>query len=833
LREKELRIALVWFGGISLAIYMHGISKEILKLVRASSTLHSVADRDVRSKASFFDKVDRNDPEYDTEEIYFELLRDIGRTLELRVIVDIIAGASAGGINGTMLARALSHDLPTGALRDLWLDHADVSDLLASEARARVFSKVVLKPAVWLLGVTGLWQSIKDLEVRHKLSLFVRSRWFKPPFSGLRMAELMYDAVAAMGQPKHPLASLLPSGHSLDLFVTLTDHYGYHQLIQIHDPPVIHEREHRHVLRFCYQRRPNGEVISDFVLENAPALAFAARATSSFPGVFPPAQIREIDDLVTQKSLRWRRRAEFIARNFQAYTRMNIDPTSASFVDGSVLYNRPFREAISAIRGRPAYREVDRRLAYIDPDPAPPGIPPRREIPGFFSTLKGALVDLPSTEPVTEEINWVNTFNDRVDRLRDIIDDARPHVSQLVTNIVTATFDQPITSAQVRSWREQVNVKVAVDAGFAYEGYVRLKLASARSFVSALITALCGAPAHSPFAHAVAEIVDAWAIATATVYSMEKHHAVHLETAASAEQLPRWVEFLLAFDVDYRKRRLHFLIEGQNRLYQLLDKPQFKGFDRVVVDRLKRCFYDRLDSLNHCEDIATFSASTRDLVDDLFANAHAPGDADSLKRYARQFVDLHRKGLDLLIDQLAEQIDLDSSTGDVDELLASTDPKQWHPDARREVLVNYLGFPYWDVLTFPLMTWREVGEFNRILIDRISPQDANTLAKFSGSNNLKGTGFGHFAAFFSRAYRENDYLLGRIHALDRLIDIVCNSAGLESNSERNAILALKKRGFTRILDAEEKHLPHSTALIAALRSAVAQLDSTHSARKDR
>ena len=50
--------------------------------------------------------------------------------------VDIIAGASAGGINGTMLARALSHDLPMNALRSLWLDNADVSVLLAPEAKA-------------------------------------------------------------------------------------------------------------------------------------------------------------------------------------------------------------------------------------------------------------------------------------------------------------------------------------------------------------------------------------------------------------------------------------------------------------------------------------------------------------------------------------------------------------------------------------------------------------------------------------------------------------------------------------------------------------------------
>ena len=103
MREKELRIALVCFGGISLAVYMHGISKEILKLVRASRALHAIADRSRRANAAFADHAGRDEPEHDTEAVYFELLREIGRTLELRVIVDIIAGASAGGINGIAL----------------------------------------------------------------------------------------------------------------------------------------------------------------------------------------------------------------------------------------------------------------------------------------------------------------------------------------------------------------------------------------------------------------------------------------------------------------------------------------------------------------------------------------------------------------------------------------------------------------------------------------------------------------------------------------------------------------------------------------------------------
>ena len=120
MREKELRIALVCFGGISLAVYMHGVTKEILKLVRASAALHAITDRSARAKASFFDGNDRNDPEYDTEDVYFDLLREIGRSVELRVVIDIIAGASAGGINGTMLARALSaRSLDGSAARSL------------------------------------------------------------------------------------------------------------------------------------------------------------------------------------------------------------------------------------------------------------------------------------------------------------------------------------------------------------------------------------------------------------------------------------------------------------------------------------------------------------------------------------------------------------------------------------------------------------------------------------------------------------------------------------------------------------------------------------------
>jgi patatin-related protein len=823
LREKELRIALVCFGGVSLAIYIHGICKEILKLVRASGALHRITDRGQRAAASFFDSVDPNDPEYDTEADYFDLLREIGRKLELRVIVDTLSGASAGGINASMLARALSHDLPTARQRDLWLDNADVTVLLAPEARAGAWSKWILRPLIWAAAATGVVEPVKDKEVRRKLSLFLRSRWFKPPFSGPVMAELMYEAAVTMGEPKTPTASLLPSGQGLDLFVTLTDYHGYRQLLQIHDPPLIYEVEHRHVLHFRYRRHADGAVESDFDLSNAPALAFAARATSCFPGAFPPAQITEMDELLASRGARWPRREEFILRNFERHLRADVDPATAAFIDGAVLNNRPFREAIAAIHNRSAYRDVDRRVIFIDAKPESIRSGTSAELPNFFSTIKGALSDLPSEQPIANELAWVSSLNAQVRSIKSIIDGARPHVSELVGDIIDKSLDGLITADDVRGWRERVNSRVAREAGFAHEGYVRLKLASVRGFVARTIAMIGGAPANSPLARAMEEIINAWAIHHHIVYSKAGSEALKHE-AASTPRLPPWIEFLLAFDVDYRRRRLHFLIEGQNRLYRLLDEGRFPGLDPVVVDRLKRAFYLRLDVLQQCEEPQFFSPRIHALAEQLFQNAPSAAEAKDLSAYARGIVaSKYATIIDQLVETLGKEIDLNATTRDLDELLASLDPADWHPEARHEILVNYLGFPFWDVLTFSVSTGRGTGELREILIDRISPEEMHTLKAFAGAKCLKGIGFNNFAGFFSRRYRENDYLLGRLHAVERLIDIVCDSAGIDPRNSGIDVIALKQRAFERVLNAEERHLVHSADLIAALRRAVAEI----------
>jgi hypothetical protein len=339
-------------------------------------------------------------------------------------------------------------------------------------------------------------------------------------------------------------------------------------------------------------------------------------------------------------------------------------------------------------------------------------------------------------------------------------------------------------------------------------------------FITRLIVQLCDVPERSPLAHAIGAVIEAWATRRGFDYNPTAWEGPLPEEAKSLP-IARFAEFLLDFDVKYRERRLNFLIEGQNRLYELVDSDAYRGLDPGVIDLLKGAFYVKLEDIRNRQSKPNIGSATQELARTLFAESPSVADIKDLDTYANEFVDAHDEAIEGLLRELAAALDLDGATRDLDRLIADLDPGEWHHEARRYVLVNYLGFPFWDVLTFPMMVGRESGELNQILIDRISPEDVRSLKDFAGLASVKGSRFGRFAAFLSRAYRENDYLLGRLHALDRLIDIVCDSAGRAC--EGLDIIALKKRGFLQILAAEEPHLADSGDLIRALRAHIAEM----------
>src|SRR5690606_32980115 len=140
-----------------------------------------------------------------------------------------------------------------------------------------------------------------DPETRAKMRQFVQAQWFTPPFSGERFCTWMLDACEAMEAGAAPNGCLLPPGHRLDLFVTLTDYRGHAHRILLHDPPSVDETEHRRIVSFTCRRALSGEILSEFTSGDVPSLVFAARATASFPGAFPPATIAEMDRVLAER----------------------------------------------------------------------------------------------------------------------------------------------------------------------------------------------------------------------------------------------------------------------------------------------------------------------------------------------------------------------------------------------------------------------------------------------------------------------------------------------------------------------------------------------------
>jgi predicted acylesterase/phospholipase RssA len=92
-------------GGVSLAVWMGGVTHEVNRLLRRAKSTHE----DVS--------------------VYGKVL-DLTET-EARV--DVITGSSAGGLNGALLAMAMAHESDLESLREVWMDQGSL-DLLLREA---------------------------------------------------------------------------------------------------------------------------------------------------------------------------------------------------------------------------------------------------------------------------------------------------------------------------------------------------------------------------------------------------------------------------------------------------------------------------------------------------------------------------------------------------------------------------------------------------------------------------------------------------------------------------------------------------------------------------
>lgn len=773
MREKELRFALVCYGGISLAVYMHGVTKEIWHVARAS---RAHADDSITIKGS--------------ARSYGALLDEIEKVsgTRLRVFADIIAGASAGGINGIFLAQAIATGQSLEPLTDLWLTKADVEELLDPDARPLSrMTKFWAVPIAWAASKKHgnvidrtVEQETRD-EVREKLSNFVRARWFEPPFGGQVFCGMLLDAFAAMGASK-PERPLIPPTQPLDLLVTVTDFTGYPQRMELNSPPEVVETEHRLTLHFRSQESGKDD------LGDTAGLTFAARATASFPGAFPPFTARELDAVLKERKDVWKERDDFLKVQLpRQYAVGHADDTV--LIDGSVLANAPFRQAISVLKNRPARREVDRRVIYIDPKPDLRSVrlTSRRDgedgfaLPGFFTTIFGAMSDIPREQPIRDNVEMLSGMSARIRRMRRIIDAMREEVEEQVQKLFGMTFflNSP-TAARLAAWRATAQTKAAEGVGFGYAAYAHLKLSN---IVEDLATQ----------ASNLLELNDSrqQSQMRSAIWAEVRKRGLDQVTGTKGKGASEAaIAFFRSFDMGFRIRRLRFLARRLDEAIEVQGTvPQ------VTVNAMRDAIYA---SLAHY-----FVRQSRGYFDDIEL-----GDPETAHERAGE-----------IMDRMGIRCDLMEADAAVDAIMAAA-LSELPKAERREMLLSYLGFPFYDIATLPLLQGEGMDEYDPIKVDRISPNDATAIRQGGAAATLKGIHFNSFGAFFSRAYRENDYLWGRLHGAERLMDIILSAMPAGHSLEAGRFVALRRDLFLAILDEEQERLGQIDDLIAELRKEI-------------
>lgn len=314
---REVRLGLVLNGGVSLAIWIGGVIREIDGLRRASD--------------------EQTFPQLQGTALLYRRLLAI---LQQRVVVDVIAGASAGGINGIVLGGAIFAGKPLPNLRETWIGLGDFRTLLRSPSEAN--------PPSLMRGDEVVLSELRSV-----------------------LDELVRGADGKECRQSH-----------LYLYVTSTDLYGFVRAYHDSTGRRFEELDYRCTFNFRYlassviRQIPSDRlnVIRQPVFFHDPdaseLLARAARSTSSFPVAFEPHRLKVL-----------------------ARSRSPRDPTSETgtpgagddrpvelradwhwLIDGGVLDNQPFNPVLDRIAVLPPSELPTRRVvAYVVPYVNEPG----------------------------------------------------------------------------------------------------------------------------------------------------------------------------------------------------------------------------------------------------------------------------------------------------------------------------------------------------------------------------------------------------------------------------------------------------------------------------
>ncbi len=555
---SELRFGVVMYGGVSLAIYINGVANELFEACCATPKDGSVAagggSRVVYRKLSWLlanpglralarlHAQGRGDDPFDAE----GRPRDPAFASDRqRFVVDVIAGTSAGGINGVFLAKALANGQPFAPLQQLWVDEGDIG-LLLNDAES--VKKLPLDPP------------------RAPNSLLNSDRMYLKLLAAMQDMEAAPPALPAAATP----AARSPLADEIDLFVTTTDIEGSIVPIRLFDK-LVHERRHRQVFQFRYTEPsdPAAAPSSDFRNQDSPFLAFAARCTSSFPFAFEPMTLQDAARVCAKLG-----QAQDFADRKRFFSGLGEADLAGDgwmrrpFGDGGYLDNKPFSHAVEALSSRQEALPVERKLVYVEPAPVDPRQQRKAEgKPHALANALAALSSIPQYETIREDLQAVLKRNRRIERVERMV--------RMVEQDIEMQADDPfarilLRDNQVPNWAELDLTRMLEYYGVSFLPYRRLRLNTVSDELARQLGRRWDVDPDSDLQYALRALVRAW---------REERYYDHARER-TATQTASVNAFLSDFDRSYRRRRAAFLLRKTKQLQRLL--PRLRGLDEGV-----------------------------------------------------------------------------------------------------------------------------------------------------------------------------------------------------------------------------------------------------------
>lgn len=540
----EVRFGVVMYGGVSLAIYINGVTNELYEMACATpkerDDLSIPGTRDVYRKASWLLRDDALRTRYlehlnGSGDDPFADMDALPPGLRTRFVVDTLAGTSAGGINGLFLAKALANGQEFAPLKALWVQEGDIGRLLNDDA------------------------SYEGLEF---------AKTDDPPQSLLNSDRMYIKLLDAFEKMKRVIAPAIVGGSQLvdelDLFITTTDIRGAVVPLRLFDK-VVYEQRYKQVYHFQYAAGGDNHFADSY----APFLAFAARCTSSFPFAFEPMSVSDAQRLCDARSTEEPVSFDDWKSFFTGLSTADMGNggwRKRAFGDGGYLDNKPFSYVCEALSWRLGEVPMERKLIYVEPSPAHPETGPQssNKKPDAVENAVAALFTIPQDETIREDLETILARNRRIERVERIVRQVEIDIElRQIDPFARIELDE---HGKVPAWRSRDMLQMVNYYGVAFLPYRHLRLMTVTDDIAERLAIWWGIDRHSDRLYALRALARAW------------REENFFEYASDAKGRTQSVNaYLDDYDVKYRLRRTGFVLRKVHQLRSLFTKPELPG----------------------------------------------------------------------------------------------------------------------------------------------------------------------------------------------------------------------------------------------------------------